>query len=320
MHGHYHHPVEAATISWTRCAPSVELRKSIVSGDNLTTAASKRVHVFGGVRNVLDNQVARNVSREAARQLSTHLQSNTFYFAYLDPNRYPAVDKASAERFDRRLGTDLWRLCEQLVVRGQPQMLQPALPEYSFEALGLAVQEVSVQFLEIYDARLGYKRLETIGSAPWQSIKAMARRYAEGWFDGFWLNPIDTLVSVTRNILTRFFEVPLTWQGNEVTDEDKSAIINRLKQLVNESLTDISKTRLWKVPQSDWQQAYSVRGPGSTYTRRQRVRDIFQHQIPVPQSIGDRLAQAWVEEVKRVVLDAVETMKADQANAERAVV
>jgi hypothetical protein len=292
----------------------------MVSGDNLTTSASKRVHVFGGVRNVLDNQVARNVSREAGRQLSVHLRANTFYFAYLDPNRYPSADTAAAQRFEHRLGTELWRLCEQLVLRGQPQLLQPALPAYSFEALGLAVQEVSLQFLEIYDARLGYKRLETIRSAPWQSIKAMARRYAEGWFDGFWLSPIDTLISVTRNVLTRFLEVPLKWEGKEVTDEDKSAIINRMKQLVNESLTDVSKTRLWKLPRSDWQQAYGVRGPGSTYTRKQRVRDIFQHQIPVPQSISDRLAQAWVEEVKRVVLDAVGTMTTEQADADRVAV
>lgn len=37
----------------------------VVTGDNLTTAASKREHIFGGVRNVLDNQVARLVSRDA---------------------------------------------------------------------------------------------------------------------------------------------------------------------------------------------------------------------------------------------------------------
>jgi hypothetical protein len=183
-----------------------------VSGDNLTTVASKRDHVFGGVRNVLDNQVARNVSRDAARQLSSHLQNNTFYFAYLDANRYPTSDKSAIDKFESRLGNELWHLSEQLVAR-QPRPLQPAFPVYSFEALGLAVQEVSVQFLETYDARLGYKRIENISAAPWQSIKAMTRRYAEGWFDGFWLSPTDTLTSIIRNVLTRFLEAPLNWEG-----------------------------------------------------------------------------------------------------------
>jgi len=283
-----------------------------VSGDNLSSAASKRAHVFGGVRNILDNQVARNVSREAARQLSAHLQSNTFYFAYLDPNRYPSTDKETVAKFEARLGGELWQLCEHLRTVRQPDLRKLALPVYSFESLGLAVQEVSLQFLEIYDARLGYKRLETIGPAPWQSIKAMARRYAEGWFDGFWLSPIDTLVSVTRNVLTRFLEVPLSWEGKKLTDEEKAAVINRLKQVVNESLTELGKARLWKVPQPNWQEAYGLGGTGSTFTRKQRVRDIFRRQIPVPQSISDRWAQEWVEDIKRLVQHAIEFVRGEQ--------
>jgi len=289
----------------------------MVTGDNLTTAASKRAHVFGGVRNVLDNQVARSVSRDAARQLATHLENSTIYFAYLDPKRYPSADQASIDKFESRLGNELWALCEQLVARGRPQVLQPALPVYSFEALGLAVQEVSVGFLEIYDARLGYKRSETINTAPWQSIKAMSRRYAEGWFDGFWLNPIDTLISVTRNVLTRFLEGPLSWEGKQTTDAEKSVIVDRLKQVVNDSLTELSKTRLWKVPQANWQNAYGVSGPGSTYTRKQRVRDIFQHQVPVPQSISDRWSQAWIEEIKKILKDSIEVVRAEQDTSKK---
>ncbi len=286
-----------------------------VSGDNLTTAASKRAHVFGGIRSVLDGQVARTVSRDAARQLGDHLQSNTFYFAYLDSKRYPTLDKASVEAFETRIGNELWRLTEQLVDRCRPQVLQPAFPQFSFEALGLAVQEVSVEFLTIYDARLGYRRLETISEAPWQSIKAMSRRYAEGWFDGFWLNPIDTLISVIRNVLTRFLEAPLGWDGKRVNDEEKAAIVNRIKQVVDDSLTEIGRSRLWKVPQPNWQSAYGIRGAGSTFTRKGLVRDIFQHQVPVPQSISNRWAQAWVEEIKQAVVYAIAKVKAEQESS-----
>ncbi len=288
-----------------------------VTGDNLTTAASKRAHVFGGVRNILDNQVARSVSRDAAWQLAAHLEHNTFYFAYLDPKRYPAADRASIDKFESRLGGELWQLCEQMVARSHPQVLQPSLPVYSFEALGLAVQEVSVRFLEIYDARLGYRRSETVNTAPWQSIKAMSRRYAEGWFDGFWLNPIDTLVSVTRNVLTRFLEGPLNWEGKRTNDAEKSVIIDRLKQVVNDSLTELGRTRLWRVPRPQWQGAYGVSGPGSTYIRKQRVRDLFQHQIPVPQSISNRWSQAWIEEIKEIVKEAIEKVRAEQDSVQQ---
>jgi hypothetical protein len=92
------------------------------------------------------------------------------------------------------------------------------------------------------------------------------------------------------------------------------AIVDRVKQIVNDALTELSKNRLWKVPQTNWQSAYGISGIGSTYTRKQRVRDIFQHQIPIPQSISNRWAQAWVEEIKQAVHGAIEQIRAEQKN------
>jgi GTPase Era involved in 16S rRNA processing len=284
-----------------------------VTGDNLTTASSKREKVFvGGVRNVLDHRVARNVSRTAARQLEEHLHTNTFYFAYLDPKKYPSSNKARMEHLEAHLSRELRHLCEKLACRCEPQVLQPALPKYSYESLGQAVREASLLFQEIWDARLGYRRTEGVITAPWQSIKAMTLRYAEGRFDGFWLRPIDTLVSKTRNVLTRFLEAPLEWEGSPASDEQKAAIINRVKQVVDKALTELSKRRLWKVPQLKWQDAYRPSGPGSTFERKPMVRSIFQHQVPVMESISDRWAQAWIEEIKRVVGESIETVKTEQ--------
>jgi hypothetical protein len=120
-----------------------------VSGENLTTAGTKRDYVFGGARNILDNQVARNLSRDAARQLSAHLQTNTFYFAYLDPNRYPSTETARGDEFEAHLGCELWRVSRHLAARSEPRVLRPAMPVYSFESLGLAVREASLSFHEV---------------------------------------------------------------------------------------------------------------------------------------------------------------------------
>lgn len=79
-----------------------------LNGDvNLQSAKDKREQVFGGVRNVLDNQVAKNVSRDAARQLENHLQNNTFYFAYLDPKKYPTKDESKTAKFEKSIGHQL---------------------------------------------------------------------------------------------------------------------------------------------------------------------------------------------------------------------
>ena len=209
-------------------------------------------------------------------------------------------------------------MTEHLVERANPQQLRPSVPQYSFESLGLAVREASVAFQEVWEARLGYKRVEGISPAAWQSIKAMSRRHAEGWFDGYWLRPIDTLISLTRNVLTRFLESPLKWfpEQKKITEEQKAAIVDRLKQLVNEELTDLSKRRLWEQPQIRWQGAYEPSGTGSTFLRKQRVHELFVHQVPIPQSISDRDAQAWVEEVKQVLIRALESLQAEAKGGE----
>lgn len=286
----------------------------LVVGDDIPTEDDRKEKAFSGLRSLVENEVSRNVSREAARQLGEHLDSSTFYLGYLDPKKYPeGWDAEIKASFNESLGSDLLHMTEHLVERANPLQLQPSIPEYSFESLGLAVREASVAFQEVWEARLGYKRIEGISPVAWQSVKAMSRRHAEGWFDGYWLRPIDTLISQTRNVLTRFLELPLNWlpEQKKITDEEKAAIIDRLKQLVNEELTELSKQRLWAEPQLRWQGAYEPSGQGSTILRRQRVHELFVHQVPIPQSISDREAQAWVEEVKKVLVRAVSSLQTE---------
>jgi hypothetical protein len=286
----------------------------LVVGDDIPTDEDRKGKAFSGLRSLVENEVSRNVSRDAAKQLAGHLERSTFYLGYLDPKKYPeGWDDEERAGFDESLGADLWSLTQHLVERADPGQLLPSTPQYSFESLGLAVREASVAFQDVWEARLGYKRVEGISSVEWQSIKAMSRRHAEGWFDGYWLRPIDTLISLTRNILTRFLESPLSWtpEQKKITEEQKKAIIDRLKQLVNEELTALSKRRLWEQPQIRWQAAYEPSGTGSTFLRRQRVHELFVHQVPIPQSISDRDAQVWVEEVRRVLTGALATLQAE---------
>ncbi len=292
----------------------------LVVGDDIPTDEDRKEKAFSGLRSLVANEVSQNVSREAARQMAAHLGNSTFYLGYLDAKKYPeSWDDDYKAEFEEFLGRDLRHLTEHLVLRANPQLLQPGVPQYSFESLGLAVREISVAFQEVWEARLGKKRIGGISEAPWQSIKAMSRRYAEGWFDGYWLRPIDTLISLTRNILSGFLEAPLHWlpEHKKMTNDEKVAIINRLKQIVNDELTEMSKARLWKQPQVRWQGAYEPSGTGSTAVRKQRVHELLLTQVPIPQSISDRLAQAWIEEIKEVLQRSLGLLKAE-ANKARA--
>ncbi len=286
----------------------------LVVGDDIPTDEDRKGKAFSGLRSLVENEVSRNVSRDAAKQLTNHLETSTFYLGLLDPKKYPdgweSDDKAA---FEMALGADLWAITEHLVQRANPLQLQPSAPRYSFDSLALAVREASVGFQDVWEARLGYKRTEGISSVPWQSVKAMTRRHAEGWFDGFWLRPVDTLITLTRNILTRFLEAPLEWEprSKKISDEEKADIINRLKNLVNEELTELSKARLWKNPQRRWQAAYEPSGTGSTFIRSRRVYELLASQVPIPRSISDRDAQQWIEEVRKALERALSSLRSE---------
>lgn len=307
-----------AGAGYTSSLTVVLTHMDLVVGDDIPTAEDRKAKAFSGLRSLVENEVSRNVSREAGKQLAAHLENSTFYLGFLDAKKYPeSWDDNDKAAFEDSLGQDLRHMTEHLVLRANPQLLQPSIPHYSFESLGLAVREASVAFQEVWEARLGYKRVEGISSAPWQSIKAMSRRHAEGWFDGYWLRPTDTLISLSRNVLSRFLEAPLGWlpERKKITPEQEAAIIDRLKQIVNEELTELSKTRLWKQPQTRWQGAYEPSGTGSTFVRKQRVHELFVHQVPIPQSISDRWAQAWVEEIKQVLLRALSSLAEEAKDA-----
>lgn len=300
-----------ATTGYTSKFALVFTHMDLAQADDLQDSRSKKEKVFGGARNILENEIAKTAGREAARHLEAHLRTNTFYFAYLDPNKYPTKDPAAVAKFEKTLGDQFRELALNLASRTQPDLKLPAYPKYSMKHLALAVREASLSFIETWDALLGFRYSQETDPAPWQSVKAMSRRYAEGWlWDGFWLSPIDNLTAALRRVLTKFLDSPIDWGGQPVSEEEKRAIVDGLKQEIGNALPAIAEERLRKIPLAEWQEAYKVRQKGSTATRRQQVRLILQVQIPVPEFVADRVSLAWMEQIEKLVEDLVERLKA----------
>ncbi|MGD1085811.1 MAG: hypothetical protein ABSA47_13830 [Verrucomicrobiota bacterium] len=298
-----------ASTGYTKSFALVFTHMDHASGEDLRDGKAKKEKIFGGVRNVLDNQIAKTLSRDAARHLEVQLQSNTFYFAHLD-GKFPTKDEVQINKFEQRLGRQLLDFVVCLAARTQPDLRLPGYPKYSMRSLGLAVREASLAFIESWEAKLGFKYVDGESTVPWQSLKALSHRYAEGWLrDGFWLRPIDQLTANLRNVLTKFLDNPIEWGGKPVSDEEKLVILDGLKQRITAPLAGIAEERLRKLPMADWQTAYGLRGKGTTAIRRQNVRSIFQTQIPVPESRSDRASEKWMEEIEKVVVAVVEQLQ-----------
>lgn len=266
-----------------------------VSGESLKGSAKKE-HVRNGLRNVAENQVAKNVSTAAARHLLDHLQDSTFFLG--------DIDKAEAKKAHDELSRLMKRLQE-----GAPRIVKAAaFPEYSNDNLVLAIQEAALSFRTPWKARLGLERHPEINIEPWQSIKAMSRRYAENFDDGYHLQPSSNLRSALGMSVSRFLENPVQWSADATSDE-KREIIDRIKSLITNKLGDISKQRIKEQPQSTWLEAYNLRGAGSTFNRKHKVEAIYARWVPVPDGRGDPVVKEFLDEVKLVVTEAIEIIK-----------
>ena len=183
-----------------------------------------------------------------------------------------------------------------------------AFPRYSSEKLAFAIQEAAQDFRKPWRAWLGLETMADTRPYPWQSIKAMTRRQAEGWDDGYPIRPTSNLLNALIRAISRFLETPLEWSG-QPTDEEKRDVIDHIKMLVARECGTLSQRRLREKPQPEWQTAYALRGGGSTFVRRMQVETIYEKWVPIPHSGGDKETQAFLDEVKEIVQGAVRAVE-----------
>ena len=266
-----------------------------VSGENLK-GRTKFEHVFAGIRNVVENQVAKSVSIDAARHLMTHIQPRTFYLGKLDNfEAKPALP-------------ELRRLFDALR-DAEPEVFEPvSFPEYKVDQLILAIQEAARMFRMPWRGILGLETHSEERARHWQTIKALSRRYAEGWDDGFPLQPASNLIAAWSAAISRFLESPISWSGTPTVDQ-KREIIDRIKALVTAKLPGLANSRLREKAQANWNEAFMLRGAGSTLSRRIRIEGIYERWVPIPDSRGDREVQESIDEIKATVTEAIEIVE-----------
>ena len=285
----------------TRKLAVVFTHMDAVKGDNLKGQA-KLDHVFLGLRNVIDNQLAKNVSSEAAHYLLDRLEGHTFYVGRID--QYCA----------KGAGPELDRLLETLMAEQPPILKAVAFPKYSAAHLMLVVQEAARDFRRQWQGLLGIAPDPFFKPKPWQTIKALSRRYAENWGENFELRPTSNLRAALETAVSRFLESPIGWSGDP-TPEQKRDAIERLKSAITKQLPDLARKRLREEPQPSWKEAWEPRGDGSTTTRRIRIEGIYERWVPIPDARGDQTVVDFMNEVERVVMTELAEFEA-QVKAE----
>lgn len=260
------------------------------------SGARLRDQVFSGLRNVVDNQLSKSVSSEVARFMIDRLNSHTYYVG--------RIEKAEAKGAELELS----RLLSHLIAL-QPEADTPvAVPVYEHSFLIMALQEATRDFRRQWQGILGLTSDSEHKPKPWQTIKALSRRYAENWGDNFELRPTANLRSALETAVSRYLEGPIDWEGSP-TPEQKREIIEQLKKAVTKKLPEVSRIRLREKSQPSWHEAWIPRGLGSTSTRRSLIEGIFQRQVPIPNARGDLTVIDFMKEIEEIVETSLEDLQ-----------
>jgi hypothetical protein len=260
-------------------------------------AQAKRDYTFGGVRNVMDNQIAKSLAPDVARFMLAHLERNTFYLGSLQ-DADPTAAKSELSALLKRLTT---------VVPPPPSR---AFPEYSYDLLVLAFQKGVEGFRVPWRAYLGLVRHSDVRPLPWQSVKAVSRRYAEGFDDGYDIRPASNLLNTMTLAIARFLENPMRWVGNP-SAEDKRFILDRIKATVSQELARFCPQQPREKPQPQWQEAYAFRGTGSTLDRKMKIEALYARWVPIPANEADDMqhVQEFIDTVKELLKLAIDTTR-----------
>lgn len=264
----------------------------------------QRLHdqIFSGLRNVVDNQLAKSVTADSARYLLERLQNNTFYVGRLD-----RAEPKGAE-------PELNKLLDHLMAEQPPVVKPVSVPEYNPAFLVMAIQEAAQDFRKRWQGILNIAHDTEHKPKPWQTIKALSRRYAENWGENFELRPTANLRTALESAISRYLESPISWSGDP-TPEQKRDAIERLKNAVARQLPDLARRRLRENPQPAWNEAWMPRGLGSTATRRLLIEGIYQRWVPIPEARGDQLVLEFIKEIEDLVNAALHEFR-QQVEAE----
>jgi hypothetical protein len=276
-------------------------RMDAVKGDNIKGWQAKRDYVFSGVRNVVDNQIAKSLTPDVARYMQAHLEQNSFYLGSLQD-----ADPRAAR-------AELSALLNRLISIVPPRVPAPAFPDYgAYDLLILALQKGVEGFRVPWRAYLGLERHSDLRPLPWQSIKAVSRRYAEGFDDGYDIRPASNLLNTMTLAIARFLENPVKWEGNPTTD-DKRLILDRIKATVSQELARFCTQQLREKPRAQWQDAYAFRGRGSAFDRKMKIEALYERWVPIPASETDDMhnIQEFIDAVKALVAQAIDLTRSE---------
>ena len=269
-----------------------------VRGDNLRTGTQKVNHVDASIGNALSS-IRESLGAPVTEILKMHLDHRKFYLGGLD---------RSADKIGRRFVGEIRKLLDIMQHSSEPSEPVQAAPNYSVRRLELALRDAADGFKQPWSGRLGLSYHQGIPKEHWGRIKALCRRIANGWENEYsGLRPVADLVRQLQGSISRWLDYPDGWTSEPENEDEKKAAVDNIRQQVFTDIHRLADSRLIGSHPIEWRTAFSgFSGRGSSVGRAKEMSLIYESAAPSIGSVMDLSAQDFLDQVLKIVRDAVE--------------
>jgi hypothetical protein len=299
-------PMQAAPLALLRAAASAGYADKIVlafshfdqvKGDNLQSVSQKRNHVIASITSAVTG-LRQVLGATVATSLERRMEERVFLLGGLD-REIGAIPSGVIGEMRKLLLT--------LQAAAAPALPSEAAPIYELGGLELALRDAVDSFLRPWEARLGLAYRDGIGAEHHTGVRALSRRFANGWSDEYdTLRPASDLIGRLQEEISRWLDSPADWTRQPNDDDERMAALNPVRSAVFAGLHELVQERLAEKHRGDWQTAYGHSGRGSGLRRSGEIRRIYEESAPPISSAMKPLAREFLTEVIKIVKLGVE--------------
>ncbi len=271
-----------------------------VRADNLMGFDARQNHVLGSFENVIAN-MAKSHGRQAARSLRAAIPDRTVFLA--DIQKPVALGAKRTRR-------ELHRLLDAIARTILPPEPVVYVPEYDVANLVLAIQLAAAEFHDRWRGLLNMGARSGVAPEHWTRVKALARRlgiFKEDEYDA--LKPVADFIRILQHHLSQFLSQPLQWHPTSPAEDEEthSAAIDLIRVEFHKRLHHLSRRRILEECISGWAEAFGYRGEGSSRRRARSIMDLYTTAAPVPNEMPGPDANEFLNEMRALAIEAIET-------------
>ena len=298
-------PMQAAPLALLRTVGSSGFARKLaiafthfdlVEGANLGSFSQKRDHVMGSVGNAiasLRDAVGAGVAGAIERQVDSHS-------VFLG-----GLDRETAE-LPKGFKGQLVQSVEIMQKAINPSETTDCYPKYQFTGLEVAMRDAINAFKNPWEARLGLSYHDGIAKEHWTRIKALSRRLASQWSDGYdTLRPVADFLARLQEEASKWLDQPSGWTRQPKDDEEREVALDAIREAVFQKLSVLTKNRLIDDKLDKWIEAYSFSGTGSTDKRSRLIGEIHNYAAPDIRAGIGRDAREFLGQLHGILKDAI---------------